>query len=357
MTTALDGGGAEFVARTWASWLMDQGHVVTVALLSRTDTSSAVPGMRAEALGGMSHPLRVRHLTAIIRRDRPDVVLSLQAYPNVVAWWATRIRHRPALVTSERNITMREGESSPLRDRLVRALSGPALRRSDLVIAVSHAVAAVLVSAGRVRGDKVLVVPNPATAIAEGRGGAPHASPARRSGVDIVVPGRLVAQKRTALAIDAAAVLRDRGHDVRVTCFGRGPDADRLTAHAEAAGVDLDLAGWVPDWAEAAPGGAIALLPSYREGLGNVLIDAAVTGIRSVAVSNAYGVADAIVPGLTGELALTGDPRAVADAIERALLLPDPIDASAWVRRFSTDSSGRLLVTALETAITRRGGR
>jgi glycosyltransferase involved in cell wall biosynthesis len=94
------------------------------------------------------------------------------------------------------------------------------------------------------------------------------------------------------------------------------------------------------------------VLPSYREGFGNVLVEAALGGIPSVAVSNAYGVADALIPTITGELAFAGTPEAVAAAVLRAR------DSSmrhvtGWARRFSTDESGRLLTASLNKAIAR----
>lgn len=50
----------------------------------------------------------------------------------------------------------------------------------------------------------------------------------------------------------------------------------------------------------------VLCLPSYREGFGSVLIEAASVGIPAVA-SNIYGVTDAIEPGATGLLHAAGD--------------------------------------------------
>lgn len=43
----------------------------------------------------------------------------------------------------------------------------------------------------------------------------------------------------------------------------------------------------------------IICLPSYREGFGNVLIEASSVGIPAIA-SRIYGITDAIVDGVTG---------------------------------------------------------
>jgi glycosyltransferase involved in cell wall biosynthesis len=50
----------------------------------------------------------------------------------------------------------------------------------------------------------------------------------------------------------------------------------------------------------------VLCLPSYREGFGSVIIEAASAGIPAVA-SNIYGISDAIETGVTGLLHTAGD--------------------------------------------------
>ena len=59
----------------------------------------------------------------------------------------------------------------------------------------------------------------------------------------------------------------------------------------------------------------IVVLPSYREGLSKVLVEAAACG-RAVVTTNVPGCRDAIKPGLTGLLVPVRDSRALADAIQ-----------------------------------------
>ena len=161
-----------------------------------------------------------------------------------------------------------------------------------------------------------------------------------------MLPCRLVIQKRPTLAIDTAAELNRRGIPAEVVSFGGGPLLSSMTRAARAAGVPFTDQGWVEDWFAHFGTNAVVLLPSSREGFGNVLVEAAAMGVPSVAVSGALGVADAIVPGITGELALTDDPADLADAVERASMLPvDDIDA--WLARFSVEASGHDLERVL----------
>jgi glycosyltransferase involved in cell wall biosynthesis len=92
-------------------------------------------------------------------------------------------------------------------------------------------------------------------------------------------------------------------------------------------------------------------IPSRCEGFPNVVVEAA-AGIQSVAISNALGVADAVVPGLTGELAISDDPSDIADAVERAATRS--VDAGAWLERFSVDNSTEHLLAVFEHVRRRR---
>lgn len=63
-------------------------------------------------------------------------------------------------------------------------------------------------------------------------------------------------------------------------------------------------------------------LPSYREGLGMTILEAAATGLPCVA-TDVPGCRSAVVDGETGILVPPRDPQALADAIERLALQPD----------------------------------
>jgi glycosyltransferase involved in cell wall biosynthesis len=364
LTTSLTGGGAEFVARTWAEWLAAQGHDVRAAAITPRDDENAPAGVRLLKLKAGGHLTAARALRRLLANDPADVVLSLQNYPNLVALTAMiGMRRRPTLLISERNITAREGEPFSRGDLVKDRLAKRFYREADLVVAISHPVAAELVSAFGVPDDRLVVVPNPAGKRSEARGENPREplSADPQHPLHLVLPMRLVPQKRAELAVGAAARLRADGVDARVVCFGRGPGLDALERAATEADVPLEVPGWSADWVADSPPNSIAVLPSYREGFGNVLVEAALGGLPSVAVSNAYGVADALVPTVSGALALAGTPDDLADAI---LVARDEASRPAavsqvrdWARRFSTDSSGRALLSAIDIARTRRSRR
>jgi glycosyltransferase involved in cell wall biosynthesis len=285
---------------------------------------------------------KVGQLRDFVATWRPDVIVSLQAFPNLLCIalrLSMRRKTRPMVVISERNLVSLGVRGAPVKHRLKVWACRRLYRFSDAVVAISHPVAGELVSGFGVPPEKCAVVPNPATAKVR-----PRTSSLRRGegSVELVLAGRLVHQKRPLLVIDTAAELHSRGVPAVVSVFGDGPMLAAVTQRAEARGVELRHHGWVEDWFDYCGGNAVLLLTSSREGFGNVLVEAAAVGIPSVAASEALGVADALVPGITGELARSGAPADFADAVQRATFL-DVSGIDRWLQRFSMQESGLTL--------------
>ena len=113
----------------------------------------------------------------------------------------------------------------------------------------------------------------------------------------------------------------------------------------------MSFRGWVTSWFDESAADSVVLLPSVTEGFANVLVEAAAAGIPSVASSRALGVADAMVPNLTGILALDTAPDSLAEAVTRAVDLT-PAAAGAWFDRFSPAESGARLLQVIRSVVT-----
>ena len=354
---SLGGGGAEFVARTWAGWLRSQGHEVTMVLTNGPDSSR--PGPADVTVTGLdpaaSPAAKVRELRGFVTTWQPDVLLSLQAFPNLLCIalrLSMRGKNRPMVVISERSMVSLGVRGATLKHRLKIWACRKLYRLADAVVAISHPVAGDLVSSFGVPPEKCAVVPNPSIAKVQPR------TPSTRRGegpVELVLAGRVVHEKRPHLAVDTAAELNRRGVPTVVSVFGDGPLLAGVIQRAEERGVELRNHGWVEDWFNHCGADAVLLLPSFREGFGNVLVEAAAVGVPSVASSEALGVADAVVPGITGELARSGSPADFADAVERAACL-ELSGIDRWLQRFSVQESGLALEHFIMQRLGARGG-
>ncbi|TQS41390.1 glycosyltransferase [Cryptosporangium phraense] len=342
------GGGAEFVARTWADKLVERG--IEVVRYDYAGTGD-IPGIHVKHFPRRSALQSALALPGWLRasalQDEIDVMLSMLTYSNLAALVAKVRGMKTPLVISERNLASTflplEGRSGKIELRIAERL----YRRTDRAIAISHPVAAELVSRFSIARDRVDVVPNPA--LPENPRRVPR-SPKLR----ILAVGRFVEQKRPLLFVAALAVLSKRGHPVSGVFVGSGPMAQEIVGLAEDVGVEIELLGWREPWWQAIDSASCLLLASSVEGFGNVLVEAAACGIPSVAVPSALGVADAIVPGLSGILASDDSPEALADAVLAASKLPMPTSPiNAWLQRFSVENSHRILHDTLLRAASR----
>lgn len=98
-----------------------------------------------------------------------------------------------------------------------------------------------------------------------------------------------------------------------------GPDEENLASTLlEAAGASVDHLRLEPKVVQSAAYLAAAdvlVLPSYREGFGTVVLEAAAVGLPTIA-SRIYGLTDAVVEGVTGICFPVGDRQALQAALE-----------------------------------------
>lgn len=355
----LTGGGAEFVAREWATNLAKRGWEVTV--FTTHDDGSNHPGtpdgVTVVDARSRSFVGRVRTLSRRLRAISPDVVLSLMPHWNVLALLARRGQNS-RVVISGRNVEAGLIGSHGLSLRAEMMLARVLYRSADAYVAISHPVASEAIAKYRLRPERVWVVPNPSTAkVRVGHSPRPAqvGVEASEETLTLVVPARIVAQKRPTLAIEVGRALQDRGYEVKVEFFGSGPLESSVRERAAALGVPVEFRGWVNHWFEEPPANSVVLLTSVSEGFGNVLVEAAAVRVPSVASSRALGVADAIVPGITGEFAIDDSPGAFADAVEAAARLPMGEEIEGWLERFSPARSTDYLELVLDGVLGRAG--
>ncbi|MHA7289665.1 glycosyltransferase [Arthrobacter sp. MDT3-24] len=351
----LAGGGAEYVAKAWASHLSESGNEVIVFATQPIEVEVDAGSFRVVPLGASSLFSLVRSLRRAIRVEGPDVVIGLMPFWNLLALAGVFLSFggRPRVIVSSHTIESNYGVNRSRGFHAQTAIARAVYRFADAFLASSHAVAAEAVARYGIDRNRLWVVPNPVFP-------APVLLPQRSRGIDatdsvtLVVPGRLVAQKRPGLALDVAFSLGEiQGMRPKVVFIGDGPALEATKLRAENMHVTATFLSWSADWPTLVPENSLVLLPSMLEGFGNVLLDAAASGFRVVASSRALGVADAVLPGVTGVL-VSGD--AVSDYVDGVLaaetLLPgDSVTVQSWMNRFSAESSGAQLLSVIKRLV------
>ncbi len=219
------------------------------------------------------------------------------------------------------------------RLRIYRHLDLRVLRKASVVLTVSPDQGEMLRAARAAGGDPdaVRVFPNviDADVFASGAGG-PEAVNALRArllgpgeGPLLVFVGRLTRQKGVDVLLDALPAMRDRFPGLVVALAGVGPERAGLATQAVRMGLASAIR-WldeVDNVAALLSAGDVVMLPSRREGLPLVLLEAMAVGAPLIG-TEIPGIAQAVVDGKTALLVPVDDATALAAATIR--LLADP---------------------------------
>jgi glycosyltransferase involved in cell wall biosynthesis len=150
----------------------------------------------------------------------------------------------------------------------------------------------------------------------------PH--PERNGRLRVLGVGRLVAKKGFDTLVDACAVLRERGVPFEALIVGQDDrDGEALRRRIAELGVPVALPGAVGPEAlldEYRRAGALCmpcrLLPTDRDGIPNVLVEAMAAGVPVVATA-VSGIPELVDDEVNGLLVPPDDPVALADALLR----------------------------------------
>lgn len=345
------GGGAELVARQWATLLAHQGNTVTIVLTHGapplTDPNRPYSVVTIQSHGKWKILRHIYSLSMLSKHRRFTRTLAALPYCNLVALAAQLfLLPRNQVFISEHTLHANLAKWTTVSRQIQWAIAKYAYRHADGALAVSHPVAAELAATCRIPSSRLWVLPNPI--LDYDYRFVPRDAAAARGTVTVVVPSRLVAQKNVEVAIDVALkIIETEGLSARVEYFGEGHLANELALRAKESDLEIVVHGWVESWWEHVPPDAVVFLPSEIEGFGNVLVEAAARSIPSVATSKALGVADACIPGVTGVLTLGTSVSEYAGAIVEASQMIVP-NIEAWLQQFRPERIYVALSTILE---------
>lgn len=266
-------------------------------------------------------------LFRLFRQYRFDTVHSVTPKAGLLAMlagFAARVPVRIHWFTGQVWVTRRGLGRLVLKsaDRLIAALASHLLADSpsqrDFLVAegVCRAGAVEVIGDGSICGvDGERFKPDPQ---ARSRVRAEHGIP---EDVPLILfLGRLNTDKGLREMAEAMLLLEDRFGSLHWLIVG--PDEGGMVEHIRSVagrlGHRLHFQGFTPEPESCMAAADIFCLPSYREGFGSSVLEAAAVGIPSVA-SRIYGLTDAVEDGVSGLLVPAGDTAALVAALDKLL--------------------------------------
>lgn len=279
-------------------------------------------GLVRGGVGFLNAVKTVWDLSRIFTLVRPDVVHLVTIKPVLLGGLVARWLRVPAVVSAVSGlgyVFMADGFKARMRLGLVGRVYALALGHPNQVVVFQNPDDRdTLMEATNLPAAKVKMIRGSGVDLAQ------YALTPVPTGVSVVLfPARLLADKGVFEFVDAVRLLRDRGVMARFVLVGLVDTANPTSVSQ----VQLDawaLDGVVENWGYRADmpqvlaSACVVVLPSYREGLPKVLIEAAACG-RAVITTDVPGCRDAIEPGVTGLLVPAKNAPALADAIDELL--------------------------------------
>jgi len=282
-------------------------------------------GLKRSSRNVIREALSVVEIIRIYRREKPDIVHQVAVKPVLYGSWAARVAGVPCVVNALAGlgyVFVTDGwKASAFKRLVVFAYRSAFLAKNAIGIFQNPEDLKLFTDAGIVRSEKAVLI--------------------RGSGVDtsrflhlpeppgiptIVLASRMLWSKGIGEFVDATKLLRKDGVNCRAVLVGI-PDLENPASipeetlcmwHSE--GI-VEWREHIEDMPEVFAKSNIVVLPSYREGLPKVLLEAASCG-RPIVATDVPGCREVVRHNENGLLVPPHDSKALADALK--VLIKDP---------------------------------
>jgi len=333
----LNAGGAARVTMRAARGLAERGYDVHLAVATGEGYGAFLAGATVHWLGAS----RVRHcawgLIRLVRRLRPDVILSNMMHLNLLV-----LALRPAFPRGTRILVRNDGGVHPEQFSWLRRWVFQFLHSSaDAVICQSDAMRQELAAALGCE-ELLRVLPNP---VATGHGVCAQGGEKRwrGSGPNLLAVGRLEQRKGFDLLLEAFAAISVQFPGAQLAMVGDGPERGNLVALAAELGIAnrVQFTGEVADPESWFAGATVFVSSSREDAMPNALLEAAAAGLPIVATP-ARGAVPALLarqPGTWAANDVSASALAASLAEALASLAPGQRFEHAWMEPFTWDNA------------------
>ena len=332
------------------SLLSAPGELTSHAAQVEGVTAYAVPMGRSIAL--VADILAFLRICGLLLRLKPDIVefsTPKAGLLGCIAAWLCRTRVRVYFLRGLRLET-----STGVKRHILLWSERVASFCSHVTLCNSRSLRDGAVALGMARGAKMVLLGDGSSNGVDVTRFSPGASTVRKQfGIPGDAPligfvGRLTADKGIPELLEAFALILRRHPDAYLLLVGWFDAAEDALGHGLRRRIDghprIVHTGYVEDAAPYYRAMDMLILPSWREGFPNAVLEAAASGVPVIA-ADCTGSRDAVIPEVTGLLVPPGHPKAISGAAAR--LIDDPElrrKMSAIARQWAVDHYDHRLV-------------
>lgn len=323
-----NGGGAERalinLLTYWPGELGAKWRPVVVvrqysgSLCDKVPPNIEVISLQLPRSGLLTSVASVVRLGSVLRRRRPCLIITFLSLPSVVLARALTLR-KNVLVASVQSPFALNGMSASWELRV----QAWACHETDFFWAISPGLAHEVQDVFDIPGDRLKVLPN-SVDLAQVRSDKdmPVDHPAFQTADSpvIITAGRLAPEKRVDILLKAASCLAPQ-IQFNLVILGEGAQYSQLKQLASDLGIGARtffLGFQSNPWKFISKSTVFALASDF-EGFGNVLVEAMACGVPVVATRAPFGPEYILSSSDCGLLVPTGDPIALAEALQRML--------------------------------------
>lgn len=278
--------------------------------------------LRRRSRNPVQEILAIAEIAAIYRRERPDLVHHVAVKPVLYGSLAARWTGVPRVINALAGMGYLF-TSSHRRARLLQSMLEPAFRAAlavpgNRVILQNPDDARLLVERELIRREQVALIRGSGV---DTRHFSPR--PEQEGSPLVVLASRMLWDKGVKEFVEAARILRKEGAAARFALVGDG-DPDNPASIPTSTLKDWERRGDVEWWGfrgdmpDVFQQAHIVILPSYREGLPKVLLEAAACG-RPIVATDTPGCREIVRDGVNGFLVPVRDPLSLARAVKRLI--------------------------------------
>lgn len=321
LCSSMSGGGVERNISTLLHFLDQAKFDLHLCLFRREMTYPVPDGVKITVLEKYRPwdiPIAIGKLARLINRETPDILLSTFAHPNFIAG--------NALVASRQSpkwIAMIGSNPQYSASGWLRVWMHWLYQKAELIVCNSQQLMPIFTQIFPFAKERIRWIPNPndfqkmddlaAEPLGEKLSDAPQ----------ILAAGRLSAEKRIDLLLEAFASIKDRT-EAKLHICGSGPLREELECQVKTLGISdrVSFHGFCENVYPWMANADLFAMSSDHEGLPTALIEAQGLGLAAVSTNCATGPGEIIEAGVTGLLVPTGDASQLAEAI--LSLISDP---------------------------------